>query len=407
MSSARLDRLLAFSLGLWVLGVQLQETLATVGAWLTVALVLVAVWPERRQVAWRTWVPLFSFVGVALLLPLLGGARPTGTGVARLSDFLLIPAGAVAMRRLSAEALGRVAKVGVTVLLVSCAAAGLQHSGVWPKNEFFEPLRWTRIAFERVYETVPGRTDRFMGCGLLFHRLKFANVSAVMVLLATVGLRLRVGPRGWLLAAVSLGTLSLALFPHARAALVALAAAMAVVWVVGAQERARAVGVTALALALLLGLVLATPSLRARFASSLTAEGSGERTGLTSAGLEAIAQHPLTGVGAGRFHPRDFAGPDAPEQVRQHPGKAHNQFVTLGAEGGLLTVLALLFWLGRLGWAGARTLPSGLLAVGAVTLFGALSMLHDPLFHVESSMALMLLFGAAFASTQGSTSRPP
>jgi O-antigen ligase len=146
------------------------------------------------------------------------------------------------------------------------------------------------------------------------------------------------------------------------------------------------------------GISVAVPSVRARFITSVTSEGSGEREALTTAGFNAIAHAPLTGVGLGRFRPGLYLPDDAPAQARTHPGKAHDQFVTIAAEAGvpaaLLLVFALVAWLRR----GLLELPRGALAVGATTLFILLSVLHDPLFHVESSLALMLALGAGLAA---------
>src|SRR6202030_2342808 len=72
------------------------------------------------------------------------------------------------------------------VFLLSCTAAGLQHFGVWPAEAWFQPLAWTRLPFHRVYEEVPGDPARFMGGGLIFHRLKFAHVGGIVVIGAAV-----------------------------------------------------------------------------------------------------------------------------------------------------------------------------------------------------------------------------
>jgi O-antigen ligase len=148
------------------------------------------------------------------------------------------------------------------------------------------------------------------------------------------------------------------------------------------------------------------PSVRARFLASATAEGSGERAALTQSGLNAIATSPLLGVGLGRFRPGLYLPEDAPAQARSHPGKAHDQFVTIAAEAGVpavtLLLVALLGWLGL----GLRRLPEGALLVGAVALFVLLSVLHDPLFHVESSLALMLALGAGLGLVNRASGAP-
>lgn len=386
----RLRQWLPWTLGLWLVGVQTQEVLATVGAWATTVFAVAAAWPVQ---GWRRDERLYGFLVFALVLPMSGGFFPTGTGVARLADWLLVPGAALAVAPLSERALHRVAAVGIAVLALSLAAAGAQHLGAWPGQEAFAGLEWTRIGFHRVYETVPGRDDRFMAGGLLLHRLKFANVTAALCVMAATAAAVRV--RRWpLYAATALvGVAGIAVFPHARAASAAVVLTVGLVWVLGAANRRRATA-GAVALALVAGVVSAlTPSVRARFEEAFTARGSGERGAITRAGLTAIAKHPVTGIGLDRFRPGLFTPDDAPAQAKEHPGKAHNQLVTLAAEAGVLATLILLAalwaWL-REGW---RALPRGTLAVGAVALFLLLSLVHDPLFHPESSMALMLLLG--------------
>jgi O-antigen ligase len=384
------QRWLPWTFGLWVVGVQAQEVLATTGAYATLALAAVLAWPFS---GWRRYSPLLAFIGWCALAPLLGGRPPTGTGLARLADFLLIPAAAVATSRLQPKALERVGLAAAVTLAVSLVAAAAQHLGLWPGREAFESLGWTRQGFTHVYEPVPGRTDRFMAGGLLLHRLKFANVTAVMAVLGAAAVVARVRRWPLYLAMTVAGLLGIWIFPHARAASVAALLAVGLVWVAGERRRGRALlGAMALA-AVAVAVALAVPSVRARFETSLTAEGSGERSALTQAGLNAVATSPLVGVGLGRFRPGLYLPADAPAQAREHPGKAHDQLVTVAAEAGLpaalLLVAVLLLWLR----AALRTLPAGALLAGGVALFGLLSALHDPLFHVESSLALMLLLG--------------
>jgi O-antigen ligase len=382
------QRWLPWTLGLWAVGVQVQELLATASAYATLALVLGAGWD------WRRWRPLLAFVAWCALAPLLGGHLPTGTGLARLLDFLLIPAAAAAVARLTPRSLDRVGLAAAATLGVSLAVAWAQHTGLWPDQATFEALGWTRLGFTRVYEPVPGRSDRFMAGGLLLHRLKFANVTAALAVLgaAAVGARARRWPL--YLGATLGGVLGVWVFPHARAASVAAVLAVGLVWVLGARRRGLALlgagGLLAAALAVGLGV----PSVRARFETSFTAEGSGERTALTQAGLNAVASSPWVGVGLGRFRPGLYLPEEAPAQAREHPGKSHDQLLTVAAEAGVPAALLLLVALGLLARRGLEALPAGAALVGGVALFALLSALHDPLFHVEASLALMLMLGA-------------
>ena len=110
--------------------------------------------------------------------------------------------------------------------------------------------------------------------------------------------------------------------------------------------------------------------------------------------MAAIRFHPFVGVGLGRFKPSLYAPPDAPPAVLEHQGKAHNQFVSLAAEVGVPAALALIAFLLSLAVKAWRARPSGVALLGVLTVFVLLCLLHDPLFHAESSLAFMLALGA-------------
>jgi O-antigen ligase len=145
------------------------------------------------------------------------------------------------------------------------------------------------------------------------------------------------------------------------------------------------------------GALAAIEPLRARFAAAFTDQGSGQRTQHLQAGLEAVRQHPLVGIGAGQFTPAKFGGEAMAEHVRANPGKAHNQFVSVAAEAGVpgaLGFLALLAWLGARAW----RRPLGAVTLGALALFVTLSLAHDPLFQAPVSMALVLCLGLGLSA---------
>jgi O-antigen ligase len=368
-SAALAQRLLAGSVGLWACGVQLHEALATAGAVSTALLVVV-------YVPWRQWWPIAAWLGFALLVPLLGGHLPTGTGLARLGDWLLWPCAVVALARLTQAQRERVGAAVLVTTVLTCTAAALQHVGLWPPLSAFQGLEWTKIPFIRMYEPIPG-TDRFMAGGLMFHRLKFAHVTGLVAVWAIATRRpLAVG-----VGVVAL--LSVLVFPHARSG--AFAAAVAVAFVV--FERRRLLGVAVAAACALV--VLAVPSVRERFATSLTGEGNGERVELWKTGLAAVEDHPLTGIGAGRFRPDVYASATTPQLVIDNWGKAHNQLLSLAAELGIpgaLAFLAMIVLLRRRVW------------WPAMVHLAALSFVHDPLFHETYSAALMLALATRAAS---------
>jgi hypothetical protein len=170
-----------------VVGTQCGEGIAAAGA-LGTALGLLAhaartgSWPNRHGVT--TWAPLLSFVAWGLLVTAVRGPATLTGSLARHLDWLLVPVAASALSRLDERARRVLAVVALAVLVASSAVAGLQHYGLWPAEEFFQSLQRTRITFHRVYEQAPGVEGRFMGGGMLFHRLKFAHVSGLVVLAA-------------------------------------------------------------------------------------------------------------------------------------------------------------------------------------------------------------------------------
>ena len=394
-TAGRLDTLLAISLGLFAVGVQVHELFATVGGWLTAVFsVLVLLRTQGWKSELRSWWPLGAYLAWSLVGPLVITGTPSGSGVARLLDVVFLPTVAWAVQSMSVKTLHRIAIGASGVLVLSCAVAGAQFLGFWPSLESFSGLEFLHLSVERVYELVPGSTDRFMGGGLLLHRLRFANVTAALTVLSAAG-AFRLPERRWWLSSVTIiGLVSVSLFPHARAATVSLVLALLVVAGVGASRRSLALGAGAV-FVLLAGLVVAlVPSVRMRFGSALEADGTTDRNFLLHGGMRAVQHEPVGGVGVGRFKPGNWVAPDAPESVLTHQGKSHNQFLTIAAEGGVPALVLFLAMLALLAAAAIKTLPDSTGAVGLLVFFVALSALHDPLFHPESSMALFGALGA-------------
>ena len=389
----RVSSLRFVALLVWAVGVQVNELLAEAGLVMLALGSLPGLTRLTRAAVLRWW-PLGLFVAWALVVPLAAGHPPTGSGVARCLDWLAIPLVAAAGAALSARQWRTLAWITFSTLALSCAAAGFQYAGAWPRAEAFAGLAWTRVAFERVYEPIPD-SPHFMAGGLLFHRLKFSHVSGLAVVALVVAWR-RGGPRVVLALLGLFSFVAVWVFPHARMGAVAMTAAVGVTWLLTSTETRRdlfaAVG---LGLAALL-LVAAVPSLRARFSTSLTDQGNGQRLQLLAAGLKAVESHPVTGVGPGRFRPSLFGGPEQAKEVKEHPGKSHNQLLSLAAEAGIpgaLCFLGMLAWLAL----AARGGPLGALTQGGLVAFLALSLVHDPLFHVPFSLGLVLLLGLGLA----------
>lgn len=387
----------ALGLGAWAVGAQTFEGAASAGLGLTAAGALLSLGPGDASRLARAWWPVGAFVAWSLLAPLLAGAPPSGSGLARTLDWLALPLAAIAWKQTAPQVQRAVGKLAAVVMLASCAVAGLQHYGAWPAEAAFADYRWTQLPFQRVYELVPGTSDRFMGGGLLFHRLKFSSVTALGVLAAiAVASRSKPGSREAWFAIAGLAALSVWLFPYARMAAVAMTVAAGVTLVHAAQRPRRAAAVAVVLGAAAVLIVLLTPAMRDRFASSFTSEGSGARLELLQTGLRAVQAHPLTGVGPGQFRPSKFADAATPTLVTDNVGKAHLQLLSTAAEtgvpGALLFVL-MMIWVARRGWRSPLTL-------GSLTFFGLLSLAHDPLFQAPFSMALVgvLAVGDADAS---------
>jgi O-antigen ligase len=380
---------------LWGAGVQLSEALGAAGMGLALLAVLPPLpgWRLRARSAW----PLWAFIAWCLLVPLLAGHLPVTGGVARILDWCFLPVAAAALPLLGQKARRRVALGVATVFVLSCAAALCQHWGLWPAPAAFTRFQWTGLPFQRMYEPLPGEPSRYMAGGLLLHRLKFAHVGGFLVLaFLDVGLARR---NPWALGLSLAGALCVGWLPHARAASFALVVAMGLVLVWRLSGRWRWPALAA-GLLLALGLVVSVPSLRQRFASAASDEGSGDRRFLMEAALRAVQQHPLAGVGLGRYRPGLFAAADTPADVVHHAGKAHDEYLTLAAEAGVpagLLYAAVLLWCWR------RTRPAAPLGAAgraSVVFLGLVSLLHDPLFHAEVSMAAVLALGLAQGATE-------
>jgi O-antigen ligase len=351
--------------------------------------------PDRRWTATALGL-LAAFVGWSATGSLLEGHAPSGTGLARLAHWLLLPVAALGVAQVEPHRRRWIAWAAGVTLVLSSLVAGLQHFGIWPGPELTAqlPERW--VPFYRVYEPAPGTEGRFMAGGLLFHRLKFAHVGGLAVLaMLSVGqlTRGRTRTLAWLAAAI--GVVAIVLFPVARAATAALLGACAVWGLLTIRRRAVALGaivMLGLATALVVGL---NAPLRARFTSSLTGEGGGERAALWRTGVAALRQAPVGGVGAGRFRAKDLARPEDPQPVREHTGKAHNQLLSIGAESGAVGAALFLAAIVSLAVAYRRMGQRGTLGLTSLAYFALLSPVHDPLFHPEFSLALMLCLGAA------------
>ncbi len=352
---------------------------------------------------------LFAFVAWGLFTAALGDARLGGAVLARHLDWLWVPVVALAWTLGGQSARRGIAVAAAGVFLLSCLVAALQYFGVWPPLETFASLAWTKLPFHRMYEAIPGAEGRFMGGGLLMHRLKFSHTGALVVLGAmAVALHAKGAGRAAAIAVALVGFGSIVVFPHARAVVGAVAGAGFILLV---TSRLGWKSIAALALGgilLLFSVVALHDSFRERLLSSLTAAGSGDRGSILQSGLRAAAEHPLVGTGLGRFRVGEWAAPEATAHVREHPGKAHNIFLSAAAELGVPGALLLGAVIVSLAFVFRRASPGPVrsLAVAGLAFYALLGMTHDPLFHTEVSLAFMLVFGAGVGAAL-TVSDPP
>ncbi|MBL9039536.1 MAG: hypothetical protein JNG84_13535, partial [Archangium sp.] len=135
--TSQLAKVRLVGLIVWVVGVQVSEGVATVGMALTALTLL----PLLRPVDARAWWPVWAWLGWCLLGPwLVGGQPPSGAGVARTFDWLMVPLLAVGLS--GTPGLRAVLYATGATLAVSSVVAGLQHVGAWPSLETFSALEW-------------------------------------------------------------------------------------------------------------------------------------------------------------------------------------------------------------------------------------------------------------------------
>jgi O-antigen ligase len=390
----RLERAALGALALWATGVQWNEALASAGLGLAV---LVAVLATRVPSPWKLlphWGAVLAFVGWCSLAPLLTGHPPTGSGQARILDWIALPAASVCLALLGRRSRTLLVVLAASALLLSVLLAFLQHFGWWPPASAFRFLAWTRLPFERVYEPAPGAPGQFMAGGLLFHRLKFAHVSGFVVVWLLALAANRRSRALWFSGAV--GVAAILWLPHARAAAVAvLLAVLCTLWVV-LRGRPRRWLIRGLFFGAAIALLL--PPVRDQVSSFATERSDGSRAFLLRSGLHAVQAHPWTGIGLGHFRPGLYPEPGMPIEIQEHRGKSHNQFLTLAAEAGVPAAFLFLVMLVVAFHSARGPSPEAAAARGSVVLLGALSVLHDPLFQAVVSMAAVLAIGLGLPS---------
>ncbi|MCL2626649.1 MAG: O-antigen ligase family protein [Cystobacterineae bacterium] len=405
------QNLAGMGLSLWVVGLLSFEALAHVGAGLCLLAAFWArpPWAQLKEAVW-TWRWLLTFILWAIFAPLCFGHVPKGSGVGRMLLLVALPVAAHAFLLAGPKWTWRVLWGGMALWVLSCLTAAFQHFGLWPSAEGFAAFSFLKSNFYRVYEEVPGQPGRYMAGGLLFHRLKFATTGSLFSLLS-LGLALFAAKRRWHWVAVCvLGSFSVVWFPFARMAAFSLCLALAFQLLLGMPKRKWA-------LLCISGLVLASAlalawneGLRHRLISSLSHAGSGDRITLWNSGWRAVKSSPLVGVGAGKFQPSAFPSEDMPLYVKENPGKAHNQALSVAAESGLIGLFLAFMAFLALARDFLRQKRFGATGLSILLFFACLSFMHDPLFQDIAILAFTWALGACLAlakSTSAQDAHPP
>lgn len=395
-------RLAFLSIACVAFGAQTIELVAGAGL-VFAALAVLASRRVRELVAGVPWPYIAAYIAWSIVGPLVAsGITPSGEGISRLFEWAMLPMLTGAWLLLDAPARRTIAWLAFVTSAVSILVAGAQHIGFWPSQEALKAFAWTDAPFYRVYEPVWG-TDKFYGGGLLFHRLKFAHVTGLVALAAVwVVLDARVGRRNRVLAAalVAWSFVGIIVFAQARAAGGMLFAAAALLGLLTARNKARALVLTGLAGLAGIALIASIPTVRARFIEAIHDQSAGGREWHRAAGFNALRTAPVAGVGAGRFQSKRYRPENTPEQHRNHPGKAHEQFLSVAAETGLVGLGFYVAMIAALALALVGRLPASGLGLTQLFAFVLLSHFHDPLMHSNYAMGFMGALAMGFAVAQ-------
>jgi O-antigen ligase len=226
-------------------------------------------------------------------------------------------------------------------------------AGLYGIVQHFTGIDWYREMLGRPRRVRPRTPSdpRFAVVGFFRNYLTFAH-NMVMPYCAALALGLR-GDGGWLVAALVI--LTAILYSTARGAWLAVVAASILIVAFGRGRRAAAV---ALALASVVAVTVGQSAALQRGVGSMFAL-DGENVGRVAiyrVNLDIIHDHPWFGLGFGRYQTaaRPYYREAAKADRHSH---AHNNFLHIAAEAGLITVgaFALLFaFILRLGWDAVR-----------------------------------------------------
>lgn len=345
------------------LGMSVDDLIPSAAA--IAGVVLLARWgfpplPRPVAIAFGVWIcfgaasAVFNGDGIA------GIVRLAGPGVARPLFWLVFAwtAAAVARRAGVATLLIPIAAIGIVQAVFAIAAytrCGEIHLGAvsQPENEAVWDSRRPLGVEQGAGTNVGEQRIRCRATGTLGQSSNF--LAAFLVTTLPVAAGAAIAERRRLRRAVyAAGTLAMAaavVLTFTRAALLAVAAALAITLLFAAPRRA--VPLLIAGAVLLVAATAAVPQLRRRLS-----DPANDRRALWYSGMLIFADHPVFGVGFGRYLAVQRSNPkylDTPFGVPTTT--AHNGFIAVAAEGGGPQAAAVLTLTGAvlgLGWRAAR-----------------------------------------------------
>ncbi len=383
---------LAYAAAVLAVAITLGEGVA-LGA---LGLLALALWWNRDgSEAWSS-TALYPALGVAIWL--LAGIAAWGFGGYGIMDFgelgrwisfgalVVVP---LTVHKLDPEWLDRIATAYLVALLAAVVFSLVTVSadtrpGEWLVRGGSNGIHQGRMPFDST-RTVAG--------GFYFHRLKFAHVASLgLMVLMTRQLTV---PMGWLRRTgevLAILATSVAFFlTYVRADVLGVAAGMVVLAVFTGRRSRWALGATGL---IALILIAAVPSLNARVGSIFAAQASGERALIWSQAIRIIADHPL-GIGLGNYSKVVSAYYDTVDPTFPTRTYGHNLWLTNWAEGGPLGVFGLLGGYIALAFRARTKLPDAyaLCLLAATACFLTIGLTHDVFYDPPVALSYACVIG--------------
>lgn len=378
------------------------------GAWLAARKRLFLV-PQARSVAW-VGVALCAWQLLSPLVALASGAAahwPRWSRYGQAPEALAVGAvAAVAALGVPWRALGWLLGAG---WLAQGATALFQYWVPWP----FGSLGPLKLPLARLQENFGPEEGpiRHAGLGLFFHRLRLAHGAVAMLgpaLACASDVESRARRAAGLFVALTL--LVCTYLSYARAALGAAAGVLALAVLVLLRGRSRALVLACVALAAV-GVAL-SPGWRQRIART---QGylDPERKIALSTGFAIARAHPIVGVGFGNYKPAAIPIQGSDETAVLLANDAHDFWLTVWAETGLVGVALMLAFHALLARAFLRRVRGGdrLGAAGLLSQAGfhLLGLVHYLPYHSGVHLTFCLVWGLCLGppmAPAGASRRP-